>query len=1209
MTDKNSIYQYSGLNTEQLRKIHEHIKFFINTVAGDFTVRNNRPGNIASLTEITNPPGPRTKQKANAFITRTDCDSLRSANNLIKQISNDGHLMKDTRFELESSTILEVIAMRSTKDQNKYVPDMMLDWFGTVLNFYTSMEQVTDEGIKDITSENLLPVPTTMNISNQEENNRVNVYNTLSVHHFPDNPFLDENGLHDAICKLHLNGAEMTDESKAAVQERINQWWWHKQADSGIENLHAIHSGPKKVITLRHVLKSVSGNLPKRVLVPINDSGHHWVLGVIDLPGQTTNGSVSVIDPLIEKKNDINHSSSYYSSMWWAKYVALNLDKPQMPHDTTIESDIQIPISDMNAKGYMSENLSRDKNESLNHTGRRFLNVQKDDVSCGIYVMFMMLMSVHDYGKNTDLSDLIPLMHGVISRRTKTVNGLRRFKLWLTDLVRNIHTTINECDNRNLNANTLPPPATATNDVANILANMDMHINPNDDAHGPGNDIESDELNFESIFDDQLLTEELLHSHDSGWKTPTSLHNTNVLPGNVITPQKGMSDLFDGRSDSVSSPIEPTQPSGVKKKGLRLKIALKRHPKTASNTESEQVSEAGEEDDDVGFPINNRSIADRGRGMSTTSVIRITLTDDDSTVLTLKKTTLYLQPVILERHDCFEIGCTRVRRGVVGGKLHKECARIIERNLYQQSAKCPRNARDLRLKKMNEILSTMQKCHIYFITIPDRTSMLKARIAACMVIEENIEIYHEFHAKSTYMALIHYIFSEPELEARVYQGLLLHSVLRHHFTSKSVYLVMDQKKFDYRNIAGGVVPLYESFGFTKQNQNSRFCRDLIDDETAVLGKIRMGSQLEANIELDTESLKEVGIYKLESGSMTSVRLHGNGQSSHMGRYQVLKSNWGWLNVENDFVQSLVTDTELNQLKRKGDTIRITSTGSSTQCKPRKAMKRDRTDHRSGGLSNVSQHTIQTTIDPKGRKITVDTMKLDKMRAKYYVGHSRNERHNADKNEQKNNAGRATMSQLLKFTYNADLKRNNEHFTQQKGSMSCVWFTASLLVTSRFPEIAEVMRKTYDENDELKSPMFLWVTKKNRKLAEYSLNHWLKLISKCRIRVQKFTIDNKCHGQAVIDALKGDKSKWHFVCSLNSTGGSTTHCVGIDTHTNKIYDCEEDWELELNVENLTRCCGQGKMFIKFLYVVAVVYSKDVVDHVYNSMQLSGSCEMS
>ena len=68
---------------------------------------------------------------------------------------------------------------------------------------------------------------------------------------------------------------------------------------------------------------------------------------------------------------------------------------------------------------------------------------------------------------------------------------------------------------------------------------------------------------------------------------------------------------------------------------------------------------------------------------------------------------------------------------------------------------------------------------------------------------------------------------------------------------------------------------------------------------------------------------------------------------------------------------------------------------------------------------------------------------------------------------------------------------------------------------------------------------------------------------------------------------------NFLCQLGTRTGQCTHVVGIDTTNNKIYDCLENYILDLNISNLNHCCGpyqNGLNKIKRCYQIVEKHRK-------------------
>ena len=84
-------------------------------------------------------------------------------------------------------------------------------------------------------------------------------------------------------------------------------------------------------------------------------------------------------------------------------------------------------------------------------------------------------------------------------------------------------------------------------------------------------------------------------------------------------------------------------------------------------------------------------------------------------------------------------------------------------------------------------------------------------------------------------------------------------------------------------------------------------------------------------------------------------------------------------------------------------------------------------------------------------------------------------------------------------------------------------------------------------------------------------------------MKKVKKDNKFFKDFVLDP----NTFGLFLCQLETRTGQSTHVVGIDATNNKIYDCLEDYVLDLNGSNLDHCCGpyqQGLNKIKRCYQI-------------------------
>ena len=54
----------------------------------------------------------------------------------------------------------------------------------------------------------------------------------------------------------------------------------------------------------------------------------------------------------------------------------------------------------------------------------------------------------------------------------------------------------------------------------------------------------------------------------------------------------------------------------------------------------------------------------------------------------------------------------------------------------------------------------------------------------------------------------------------------------------------------------------------------------------------------------------------------------------------------------------------------------------------------------------------------------------------------------------------------------------------------------------------------------------------------------------------------------------------LICVLKDEQGGQTHTVGMNLKLGLFYDCMEQYELVLIIDNLSSCCGDGKKFRSF-----------------------------
>ena len=77
---------------------------------------------------------------------------------------------------------------------------------------------------------------------------------------------------------------------------------------------------------------------------------------------------------------------------------------------------------------------------------------------------------------------------------------------------------------------------------------------------------------------------------------------------------------------------------------------------------------------------------------------------------------------------------------------------------------------------------------------------------------------------------------------------------------------------------------------------------------------------------------------------------------------------------------------------------------------------------------------------------------------------------------------------------------------------------------------------------------------------------------CKVKLFK-----NCKSSTITEYIFEGVKDGILICVLEDDQGGHTHAVGMNLKLELIYDCMEPYELVLNKDNLSRCCGDGKRF--------------------------------
>ena len=106
------------------------------------------------------------------------------------------------------------------------------------------------------------------------------------------------------------------------------------------------------------------------------------------------------------------------------------------------------------------------------------------------------------------------------------------------------------------------------------------------------------------------------------------------------------------------------------------------------------------------------------------------------------------------------------------------------------------------------------------------------------------------------------------------------------------------------------------------------------------------------------------------------------------------------------------------------------------------------------------------------------------------------------------------------------------------------------------------------------------------------------------RCTKYTLKKvpKQDNISYLDQMTSMTAAGMYLCQLETNNNQNSHVIGIDCDKKVIYDCEEEYALHLNIQNLDRCCGRFQNGIKSIFYCAQlrlnVASKSVSSKIAN-----------
>jgi hypothetical protein len=141
---------------------------------------------------------------------------------------------------------------------------------------------------------------------------------------------------------------------------------------------------------------------------------------------------------------------------------------------------------------------------------------------------------------------------------------------------------------------------------------------------------------------------------------------------------------------------------------------------------------------------------------------------------------------------------------------------------------------------------------------------------------------------------------------------------------------------------------------------------------------------------------------------------------------------------------------------------------------------------------------------------------------------------------------------------------------------CVWLAAAMLINTEDPKRAKDLTNACIKDQK----RFQWLRLMNKggKKDTNCLVNCLRFI-RSNYQVRKIKGINS---QQINNYIMNEAKHGLYIVTLEDNMGQKTHSVGIDSESRIIYDCLENFSLSLSLENLSRCCGDGRTFITFRF---------------------------
>ena len=142
--------------------------------------------------------------------------------------------------------------------------------------------------------------------------------------------------------------------------------------------------------------------------------------------------------------------------------------------------------------------------------------------------------------------------------------------------------------------------------------------------------------------------------------------------------------------------------------------------------------------------------------------------------------------------------------------------------------------------------------------------------------------------------------------------------------------------------------------------------------------------------------------------------------------------------------------------------------------------------------------------------------------------------------------------------------------------NCVWLSTALVVRSFDDRDGQYMIDLFLKNKQ----KFEWMSIKGNKMKDDHHSHEMSIIYGTETLQEKLQRDigyhlkkvpkpeNRCYK----DYLINDRDNGKFIVMLKLTDGQYSHVVGVDCDIGKIFDCMEEYALDLQSDNFDFCGG-------------------------------------